>query len=172
MQVGWNSTVLCGCAELSGNKRPWIRWPQVGKHVRGLVVCPIVCGGNRQMNNQPAVSLESKTVYHNLPSSLSPHQPANSTYLFFSLQYLSLKFHQKALSSESYHRIPRNQSLCIYSMSHLSLLSNLCSRSSSPASIITPFSLFAPPPLILFLTPMSSHPLLLCTQQTIWKGLL
>ena len=48
----------CNCVELTGNKRPWIRWTQVGVHVRGLVVCPIVCGENRQMNNQPAVSLE------------------------------------------------------------------------------------------------------------------
>lgn len=43
-------------------------------------MCPLVCGGNKQMNNKPAVSQESTTVYHNLPSSLP--RPTNSTYLF------------------------------------------------------------------------------------------
>lgn len=40
-------------------------------------MCPLVCGGNKQMNNKPAVSQESTTVYHNLPSSLP--RPTNSS---------------------------------------------------------------------------------------------
>lgn len=64
------------------NTRRRIRWLQVRAHVRGLLLCPIVCGQNRQMNNQPAVSLESTTVYRNLTSSSFSAQPGNCVYLF------------------------------------------------------------------------------------------
>lgn len=133
MQVGYNSAVLCDHVALTGNKRPWIIWPQVGVHVRGLVVCPIVCGENRQKNNHPAVSLESTTVYDNLPPSLSP-SPS-----FFSLcgtiHSNSTKWILSLNSQKSFPVYLRAIFLCSLT---------LCSCYSS-ASIITPFSLFAPP---------------------------
>lgn len=160
MQAGSSSAVPCECVELTGNQRPWIRWLQVGVHVRGLVVCPIVCGENTQMNNQPAVSLESTTVYHNLPSSLSPPQPVKLC-LFLFPTAPSPWFHQEALSS----RILPHNSLCIYSI-HAIFFCSLTSINFihllPPLS--PPLSLLAPPLLTLFLTlyplltPSLQHP--------------
>lgn len=140
--------MLCNCVELTGNKRLRIRWPQVGVYVRGLVVYPIVCGENRQMNNQPAVSLESTTIYHNLPS--SPFWPHLSRFLYATF---SLSSTQKLCLLNLIHAFTGPHVFTVYCMIHFYLLSNLCSLFSSPASVITPYSLFATPLLILFLSP-------------------
>lgn len=108
--------------------------------VRGLVMCPIVCGGNRQMNNQPAVSCSSTTVYHNLLSSFSPQSTIyiQSILVIFSLDILYLFPPQTPCPS-----IPKT----VFPV-YLEIPSFLYSQSTSPVLIFshpTPFSYLQPP---------------------------